>query len=184
MSTDPNPPLRTPRLRLKPQVAGHAEAMLEVLADPRVHTYIPTDPPTDLIAFRARYERLESRHSPDGQELWLNWTVFSGLRVIGTVQATVSQTERVADVAYVFGASSWGHGYATEALRALLNFLPSLKVDRARASLDTRNAASARLVERLGFVRVGEVKGADEFKGRVSDEYVYELRLPALPVST
>ena len=180
MFTDPNPPLSTPRLQLEPQVAGHAEAMLEVLADPRVHTYIPTDPPTDLIAFRARYERLESRHSQDGQELWLNWTVFSGLQVIGTVQATVNLIERVADVAYVFGSSSWGHGYAIEALRALLDFLPSLGVGRARASLDTRNAVSAR----LDFVRVGEVKGADEFKGRVSDEYVYELRLPALPVST
>ncbi|WP_424951776.1 GNAT family N-acetyltransferase [Deinococcus sp.] len=185
MPTDPNPPLRTPRLRLDPQVAGHAEAMLKVLADPRVHLYIPSDPPTDLTALRARYERLESRRSTDGHELWLNWTVFADSAVIGTMQATVNVAEGVAEVAYVFGPLSWGQGYATEAMRALLDFLHTgLGLTRFRAHLDTRNAASARLAERLGFVRVAELKGADEFKGVVSDEYVYELHSPVPPAQT
>lgn len=121
---------------------------------------------------------MESRHSPDGTELWLNWTVFEGQQVIGTIQASVTLVDQSAAVAYVFGPMFWGQGYATEAMRALLDFLSGLGVGRARANLDTRNVASARLVERLGFVRVAELKGADEFKGAVSDEYVYELQLP------
>ena len=59
-----------------------------------------------------------------------------------------------------------------------------MDVGRARANLDTRNRSSSKLVERLGFVRISELKGADEFKGEVSDEYVYELPLPAPVVST
>ena len=178
LPADFNPPLTTPRLRLEPQVAGHAEALLEVLADPRTHTYIPSEPPTDLNALRARYARLETRRSPDGTEWWLNWTVFAALEAIGTVQASVRHTEGSADVAYVFAPAAWGRGYAAEAMRAVLGFLPTLGVVRAKAYIDTRNLASQRLITRLGFVQVGEILAADEFKGEVSDEYVYELQLP------
>jgi RimJ/RimL family protein N-acetyltransferase len=45
------------------------------------------------------------------------------------------------------------------------------------AEMDTRNAASVSLVEALGFERVGTTLGADRFKGSVSDEHRYELRL-------
>jgi hypothetical protein len=72
MPTDPNSLLLTTRLRLEPQVAGHADAMLELLADPRIHLYLPSDPPSDPVALKIRYERLESRRSPDERELWLN----------------------------------------------------------------------------------------------------------------
>ena len=158
--------------------------MLELLADPRVQRYLPSNPPTDLESLRARYGRLESRCSPDGQDLWLNWTVFADSQAVGTVQATVRVIEGVADVAYVFGPVFWRQGFANEALYALLCFLPNLDVGRARANLDTRNRSSARLVERLGFVRVSELRGADKFKGEASNEYVYERRLSATPPPT
>jgi [ribosomal protein S5]-alanine N-acetyltransferase len=87
-------------------------------------------------------------------------------------------------VAYIFGPPSWGQGFAAEAMHALLDFLPGLGVCRARPSLDTRNLASARLVERLGFVRETQTKGADGFKGAVNDGYVYESQSPMLPGST
>ncbi|WP_425147285.1 GNAT family N-acetyltransferase [Deinococcus sp.] len=172
---DLNPLLTTPRLRLEPQVAAHAPAMLAVLADPRVHSYLPSNPPTDPEALRGRYERLESRRSPDGSELWLNWTVFRDSAALGTVQATVHPAEHLADVAYVFAPAAWGQGYASEAMQAVLEHLrATLGVQLFRASIDTRNVASQRLAERLGFVRVAEVKAADEFKGALSDEFVYE----------
>ena len=181
LTFDPNSSLSTPRLRLEPQMAVHAPAMLAVLADPRVHTYLPSDPPADPEALRERYQRLESRRSPDGSELWLNWTVFRDSAALGTVQATVHPAEELADVAYVFAPAAWGQGYATEAMQAMLRHLHrTVGVGRFRASIDTRNGPSQRLAERLGFVRVAAVKAADEFKGAVSDEFVYE-RAAALP---
>ncbi len=79
MSAAPDSPLLTPRPKLEPQVAAHSDAMLKLLADPRIHLSLPSDPPTDPAALWARYERLESRRSPNGRELWLNWTVVTGL---------------------------------------------------------------------------------------------------------
>jgi len=46
-------------------------------------------------------------------------------------------------------------------------------VREVRALLDTRNDASSRLLERLGFQRVQLIKNADDFKGAPSDEYEY-----------
>jgi hypothetical protein len=43
------------------------------------------------------------------------------------------------------------------------------------AEVDTRNAASYKLLERLSFERVMMKEQADFFKGRYSDEYVYRL---------
>jgi RimJ/RimL family protein N-acetyltransferase len=44
------------------------------------------------------------------------------------------------------------------------------------ARVDTRNARSRRLAERLRFVVPEAVEGADEFKGSVSDEHVHAWR--------
>lgn len=173
-----NPVLETSRLRLEPQVPEHAAAMMLVLADPRTHAFVPSDPPTDEAALRERFRRLSFRRSPDGAEYWLNWVVFAGGEAIGTVQASVIPAEARASVAYMFHPEVWGQGYATEAVQAMLAHLRSdLQVNRVEADIDTRNLSSQRLVERLGFKRVKEVKNADEFKGRASDEYRYELTL-------
>ena len=151
--------------------------MMLVLADPRTHEFVPTDPPTDEEALRERFGHLTSRRSPDGAEHWLNWVVFAGEKALGTVQATVTPAATRAHVAYMFHPEVWGRGYATEAVQVMLEHLKSLQVNRLEASIDTRNERSQRLVERLGFKRVEEIRGADEFKGSVSDEYRYELTL-------
>ena len=174
LPTELNPPLTTPRLRLEPQVAGHAEAMMKVLNDLR----IPSDPPTDLGALRRRFATLEWRRSSDGSLWHLTWTVFLRETAIGTVQASVEHAQNSAHVGCLFAPAVWGHGYAAEAMRAVLAFLPSLGVSLARADIDTSNLAAQRLVSRLNFVQVSEVQDTDEFGGVFSDEFIYELQLP------
>ena len=172
---DPNPPLLTSRLRLEPQTRAHAPEMMHVLADPRIHTHIPTDPPTDEHALAERYARLETRRSPDGLEHWLNWIVYHQNTAIGTVQASAVIAEATSDVAYVFHPDFWGQGFASEAMQAMLEHLKTnLGVRTFTANVDTRNQASQRLLERLGFQKTRLIEHADEFKGSVSDEFVYE----------
>ncbi len=78
-------------LALEPQTATHAAEMFEVLGDPALCEY-ENEPPASLAWLRARYERLESRHSPDGREEWLNWVVrLPGSGLGGYVQATVGE---------------------------------------------------------------------------------------------
>lgn len=171
------PLLHTPRLRLEPLLAAHAEVLFGPFSDPALYRYLPTDPPASLDALRDRYRRLESRRSGDGSELWLNWVGFSGAAPACLIEASVLP-ERVVQVAYFTFAPYQRQGYAREALEAVVGHLhKALSLTAARALLDTRNEASWRLLERVGFKRLRTIVGADEFKGTVSDEFEYELQL-------
>jgi RimJ/RimL family protein N-acetyltransferase len=50
-----------------------------------------------------------------------------------------------------------------------------LKLDVIYATCDTRNAASYRVMEKLGMKRVGTMKGDKLVKGHMRDSYRYEL---------
>lgn len=169
--------LSTTRIRLEPLVASHAPAMFDGLSDPVGYRYIPQEPPTTVEEVAARYRKLESRRSPDGTEAWLNWALI-GLdgKAHGYAEVTVNLTSKEAWIAYFVFSASRQQGYASEALRRLL---PALRdaygIAKFNAEIDTRNVASIRLVESLGFVFTKHVKNADEFKGSISDEYHYSL---------
>ena len=71
----------------------------------------------------------------------------------------------------------WGHGYATEAAGAVVEYAFSdLKVRRLFAGHNPRNAASKRVLTKLGFTYVG-----DEFYAPTGLYHPsYELKNPAL----
>ena len=83
---------------------------------------------------------------------------------------------RSAALGYCYGAAAWGHGYATEAARAVLAWaFQTLDLNRVQAETDTRNVASARVLEKLGFLREGTLREDCVVDGDVSDSWVYGL---------
>jgi [ribosomal protein S5]-alanine N-acetyltransferase len=77
---------------------------------------------------------------------------------------------------YCFAEAAWGRGYATEAAGALLGWaFDTLDLNRVQAETDTRNLASARVLEKLGFVREGTLREDCVVNGEVSDSWVYGL---------
>lgn len=169
--------LETPRLQLEPVLAEHALLLFEVLSDTSIYLYIPTEPPSSVAELAARFERLASRRSPDGLEVWLNWAVrlkATGYYA-GLVQATI-QRDGCALLAYELNQAHRGHGFAREACAAVITELfEHYPISSIMAYVDTRNTLSLRLLERLGFNRSDYVAQADYFKGAWSDEFVYSL---------
>jgi [ribosomal protein S5]-alanine N-acetyltransferase len=83
---------------------------------------------------------------------------------------------RSASMGYCLAEAAWGHGYATEAARALLQWaFDTLDLNRVQAETDTRNVASARVLEKLGFIREGTLREDCVVNGEVSDSWVYGL---------
>jgi RimJ/RimL family protein N-acetyltransferase len=170
--------LTTKRLTLSPLGAEHAAALFVALRDPEIYRYLPADPPRNIGALEARY-RHTSAGPPKPDERWWNWAVAlreEGALPIGTVEVTLREHGATALLAYVFGRDAWGRGIANEACAAAIAHLH----ERARtreidAYIDTRNARSIRLAERLGMQRIETVVEADHFKGSASDEYHYRL---------
>jgi RimJ/RimL family protein N-acetyltransferase len=57
------------------------------------------------------------------------------------------------DLGYWLGQAYWGHGYATEAVKAMLEFAFSwLALPYVRAGFITGNTASGRVLEKTGFL--------------------------------
>lgn len=163
------PPLQTQRLKLEPVRISHAEEVWPQLDDERMWHYFTQLRPKTIDDLRALYARWE-RGSTDPDEVWWNWLCrdrASG-EITAAMQATIVLDARAAYVAYAVYVRHQRKGYAREAVRAVMEHVrETFGITRFLAVMDTRNEASYRLAESLGFTRVETSEG----------EYVYELRL-------
>ena len=128
--------------------------MFLVLSDPAIYEH-ENAPPASVEWLRQRFTKLESRGSLDGTEQWLNWVIrLPSDELIGYVQATVVADEAAAaaTIAYELSSPHWGNGYASEAVRAMIEELVvRYRVIGLSAVLRQQNLRSLRLLERLGF---------------------------------
>ena len=135
-------------------VEAHADELFEPLSDPALYLYMPRPPFDSAAALRARIRRFLARRSHDGDQTCLQWVLRAGSVPVGTIDATV-HPDHVADLGYTVFVSEQRRGYASEAMRWLLTWLPeALGVVAFRASVDTRNTGSIAVLRRCGFSRV------------------------------
>ncbi len=81
-----------------------------------------------------------------------------------------------AEIGFTPAPAYQGQGYATEAIRCLLDYVfGKLGKHRVTATTDARNAAAARVLERVGMRREGHFLQNVWFKGAWGDEYLYAL---------
>lgn len=150
--------ISTQRLDLLPLRVEHAEEMAGVLSDPALHTFIGGAPDT-LEALRSRYQRMTDG-SPDPAIRWLNWVIRlrDEDRLTGTVQATVtlSDEDTVAEVSWVVGSRWQRRGIATEAARALVEWLDRQLVRAVVAHIHPEHQASAAVAAAVGFTPTDE----------------------------
>lgn len=87
-----------------------------------------------------------------------------------------TELSQVANLGWAIHPEFQKKGYATEAAKALIDFgLRQLKLSVIYAICDTRNAASFKVMEKLGMMRVGFITGTKEVKGHIRDTFRYEL---------
>ena len=79
----------------------------------------------------------------------------NGGRLIGGIGLARSGEE--VELGYWIAPSDWGHGYATEALEAVLDHARMLGHPRVVASHFAENAATARVLEKAGFAAMGKM---------------------------
>jgi len=156
-------PLFTPRLELRRTRVEDAAAMFEALRHPEMYRYVPHKTPATIADVETRFARVMQETAPDRLDQWLNWTVWlrENGAPLGTVEATVNQHQS-ASIGYIFDPRVWGHGYATEAVKAMMDHLRTQGALVFKAEIDIQNDASKAVVRRLGF-RHERTEGADEF---------------------
>lgn len=81
--------------------------------------------------------------------------------MIGVVGAFGAWSSGTAEVGYIYNESSWGQGYATEALAAYVDVYwgRAKTIDVMAAKVDLENIPSIRVVKKCGFVGVEYLVG-------------------------
>jgi [ribosomal protein S5]-alanine N-acetyltransferase len=77
-------------------------------------------------------------------------------RLLGSTGYAFEAPDR-AITGYIFARDAWGQGYATEALRAMVELAPRIGIRVLTASCHADHAASARVLEKCGFVNEGRL---------------------------
>jgi len=165
--------LITERLVLEPLLPSHAPHFFAFLQDRRLYRYYAGRPPSSVAELEQRYLIWAQRMSADRSQTWLNYALRDRKEgYVGCVQATVADS--VATIGYDVFPAFWKRGYAGEACRDLIRALRAEHgVETVVAVVDVENAASIRLLERLGFSRVW-TGPSDDMPGH--QDHRYELR--------
>jgi RimJ/RimL family protein N-acetyltransferase len=129
------------------------------------------DAPTEAQT-RAWIEGILARPPETGTVL----AVEHGGEVIGNVNVVVDPDNRQGEIGFVFHPDHQGHGYATEAARALVDHaFEHYGLHRVYGRLEPRNLASARVLEKLGMRREAHLIENEWIKGEWQSEAIYAL---------
>lgn len=172
----PTPTLRTSRLRLRPVEDADADDLFALHTNRTVLRYWDAPPWSD----RVRAERFitacrEMAAEGTGARVAVD-RVGDGAFLGWCSLTRWNPDHSSAALGHCYGEAAWGHGYATEAAQALLAWaFETVDLNRVQAETDTRNGASARVLEKLGFVREGTLREDCVVEGDVSDSWAYGL---------
>jgi RimJ/RimL family protein N-acetyltransferase len=172
--------LDTPRLVLRELRDEDAPAVHAYASDPEVVRYLDWGPNTAQDTAQFLDTARAARH-PVPRTLYHLAIVHRPTgHLIGGCRIEIRSAARESgDLGYVLDRQAWGHGFATEATRALLAFgFRRLALHRIWATCDVRNAASMRVLEKIGMQREGRLRHDVRRKGDWQDSYLYAILEP------
>ena len=150
--------LSTERLHLRPWTDADLDALHRIWSDPKTIWWGHCE---TLERTRTILEKIRQQH-----DWW--WAVECEGEIIGDVFLRPSpRTEGVLELGYHFVSMSWGHGYATEAVRAVL---PTRNGKPVEATIVPENERSRSVARKLGFTIAGQVMHS----GRLHDLWVLQ----------
>lgn len=164
--------LTTKRLFLRPVETEDAKAIFNYRSDAETNKYQAWIPKTidDVDSFL-------NKISPeiDIADTWFQFAIveIKNTKIIGDVGIHFVDGEQ-AELGCTLAKKYHGKGYATEALKAVMDYLfNELNKHRIIGSIDPKNVSSIELVERLSFKKVAHFKESLLINGEWVDDIVY-----------
>ncbi len=176
MPSFPSIPLQTKRLILRLLTDADLNAIFSFRSDSEVMRYWSSPPITEVAqAQGAITYSQEGFTAGDLLQLGIERKDDSVLIGVCTL-LDFHLTSRRAEIGYMLGRPYWGQGYMHEALKRLVQYaFDELNLNRLEADIDPRNLASAKTLERLGFLKEGHLRERWIVSEEVSDSDLYGL---------
>ena len=150
--------LSTERLVLRPVTADDHAALLAHWTQPDVRRFLSDGAVLSAAEVAEAIEESTGHFAARGFGIWLI-ELASGTGLVGTTGLRPLE-ESGLEIFYSLAPGAWGHGYATEAARAVVEYgLGPLGLPEVLAEVDEGNAASVAVVKRLGMTPYAVVPG-------------------------
>jgi [ribosomal protein S5]-alanine N-acetyltransferase len=166
--------LKTRRLLLRPVVLSDAPFFFKSGTSPGVALYAGFPEPKSVATTRAYLRSQIAGWKKPAPTPMLFSIVRRGVWV-GGINVRWPHVG-VAEVGYSVDPEFWGRGYATEALKKLVDVcFRELGAHRVQATTWIKNKRSQRVLAKSGLKREGFLRGYLKREGVVRDEYIYGL---------
>jgi [ribosomal protein S5]-alanine N-acetyltransferase len=160
--------------RLRPFRMDDLEAVFAYASDEEYLRYLPVplpytrDSARDFLAKQVALDR----------ETNASWAISIGEEPCGGLNIRFFGGHRRAEIGYAVARRLWGRGIATQAARHVVGaaFAEYPQLDRVRATADTRNRGSIRVMEKLGMTLEDVQYGHRPCRSELTDEVVYGVR--------
>ena len=170
VSPGPRLPIETARLRLRRLVPGDLAALHAIQSREDVTRWLYWDPRSQ-DEVRTSLDAHTERPVDEGVVLAID---LEG-ELIGTANVAVGE-HRQGEIGFMLHPDHQGHGYATEAAEAIVELaFSTYGLHRVCASVEPRNTASVRVLERLGMRKEAHLIETEFVKGEWSSEAVYAI---------
>ncbi len=169
--------ITTARLILREFLIDDWPDVLAYQRDPRYLRFYPWTDRTEAEARDFVQKFLDQQGKQPRRKFQLAITLPDSDRLIGNCGIRrKSDNDLEADIGYELAPEYWGKGYATEAALAIVEFgFRELKLHRVSSWCIADNAASSRVLERVGLRLEGRLRENEYFKGRWWDTLLYGL---------
>jgi RimJ/RimL family protein N-acetyltransferase len=167
--------LKTPRLLLRDFVEADWKAVHDYASDAEVVRDMIWGPNTEAQTREFIGITLEQQRRRPREQYGL--AIEFEATLVGACRLEVQDGgKKEADLGYVLNRAYWKRGIATEAARGLLKFgFGELKLHRIWATCDPENAASIRVLEKIGMQREGRMREHQLIKGRWRDSLLFAI---------
>jgi [ribosomal protein S5]-alanine N-acetyltransferase len=169
--------LQTARLILRDFIEDDWHAIYALSHAPTVTQYqtwlrLPNEAAARQWIHNAIYHnQLEPRHA-------YNLAIVNQQQVIGWIGwgQPSDRTQGDYDFGYALLPSVWGHGYMTEALDTAITYMfEMLNAERIVGECASSNESSARVMEKVGMLRVATWNEQNDVTGMLEEQYRYAL---------
>jgi RimJ/RimL family protein N-acetyltransferase len=172
--------LQGERIRLREVSPDDAPAAFQWSSDPEVFRFMAYDVMATVEEEAAFLSDIAAQSAAQPRTLYDLGIEIDEHGLVGMARLNIrSLDHRHAELGYCLRRDAWGRGYATEAAGLLLELaFTHVGLHRVSAFHDPRNAASGRVMQKLGMQREGVLRENVFAHGRWRDSIAYAILEP------
>ncbi|MGG3306668.1 GNAT family protein [Paenibacillus lautus] len=166
--------LQTERLYLRKVKMSDSTSLFKIWSDPNVTKFMNINCFTDENQAKDMIKLLDELFQ-ENKAIRFSIIEFESNEIIGSCGYDSLDFENAkAEIGFDISRAFWGKGYASEAIRSLLDYgFSTLKLNRIEAQVEPENVNSIKVLQKLNFTFEGTLRQYERVNGKFKDLSIY-----------